>query len=122
MRSVSVFRGRRQGRRVRLVLGRPFLRANYDRTPVMASPQIVPQLESRERVVLSADAVGYSRLMADDAQQTVRTLKAHCATMSEHIVAHAGRVIDQVGDNLLADFERADDAVACAAAMQRRLA
>jgi len=79
------------------------------------------RLESRERVVLSADAVGYSRLMAADALHTVRTLKAHCAVMSEHIVAHRGHVVDQVGDNLLADFERADDAVACASAIQHRL-
>ena len=31
-------------------------------------------------------------------------------------------MVDQVGDNLLADFERADDAVACASAIQHRLA
>jgi len=106
-------------RPLRLTPSRPW---GYDRPPVMVSPRVPQELESRESVVLSADAVGYSRLMADDAHQTVRTLKAHCAVMSEHVSAHGGRVIDQVGDNLLADFDLADAAVACAAAIQRRLA
>src|SRR5262249_55538159 len=54
--------------------------------------------------ILSADAVGYSRLMAADEVATLRTLEAHRNAMAALIRQHDGRVVDAVGDNLLAEF------------------
>ncbi|MBM4442571.1 MAG: adenylate/guanylate cyclase domain-containing protein [Candidatus Rokubacteria bacterium] len=72
--------------------------------------------------VLSADAKGYSRLMAEDEIATVRTLTAHRDAMSAAIRGYHGRVVDSPGDNLLAEFPSAVDAVEAAVAIQRRLA
>ena len=72
--------------------------------------------------ILFPDVVGYSRLMADDEAETVKTLKAHKDLMGGLIRQHAGRVVDAVGDDLLADFPSVVDAVACAVAIQNELA
>ena len=77
--------------------------------------------ERKLAAILSADALGYSRLMADDEAGTVQTLKSHRDLMGGLIRQHAGRVVDAVGDNLLADFPSVVDAVAGAVAIQKEL-
>ena len=72
--------------------------------------------------ILSADVVGYSRLMEDDEEATIRTLNAFRASMSALIKQHRGRVVDTTGDNLLSEFISAVDAVNCAVEIQRDLA
>ncbi len=54
-------------------------------------------------VILSADAEGYSRLMGDDEESTIRTLTNYRETMTKCIQQHRGRVVDAPGDNLLAE-------------------
>jgi adenylate cyclase len=78
-------------------------------------------VQRRLAAILSADAAGYSRLMARDELQTLQTLNAHRQLMSGLIRQHRGRVVDTAGDNLLAEFPSAVDAVACAAEIQRQL-
>ena len=73
-------------------------------------------VERKLAAILSGDVVGYSRLMAGDEAETVKTLKAHKDLMGGLIRQHAGRVVDAVGDNLLADFPSVVDAVTCAVA------
>jgi adenylate cyclase len=68
--------------------------------------------------ILSADAVGYSRLMAEDEAATVRTLATYREIMSSLIKQHRGRVVDSPGDNVLAEFSSVVDAVQCAVAVQ----
>jgi TolB-like protein/Tfp pilus assembly protein PilF len=77
--------------------------------------------ERRLAAILSADAVGYSRLMADDEVATLQTLKAHRDAMIARIRQRAGHVVDAVGDNLLAEFPSIVDAVACAVEVQQEL-
>jgi adenylate cyclase len=72
--------------------------------------------------LFSADVQGYSRLMGDDEEATVRTLAGHREVMGELIGHHRGRVVDAPGDNLLAEFASAVDALACAVAVQQELA
>jgi adenylate cyclase len=72
-------------------------------------------------VILSADAEGYSRLMGDNEESTIRTLTGYIETMTNCIRQHRGRVVDAPGDNLLAEFASVVDAVSCAAAIQQRL-
>ena len=73
------------------------------------------------RAILSADVKGYSLLMADDEVHTIQTLKAYRSLMSDLIQQHSGRVVDNPGDNLLAEFASAVDAVECAAEIQKKL-
>ena len=71
--------------------------------------------------ILSADAVGYSRLMEDDEEATVRTLTSYREVITTLIKQHNGMVIDSPGDNLLADFVSVVDAVQCAVSIQNEL-
>ena len=71
--------------------------------------------------ILSADAVGYSRLMQADEASTIRTLRDFKRLMSELIEQFKGRVVDAPGDNLLAEFASIVDATECAVEIQRKL-
>jgi len=73
------------------------------------------------RAILSADVKGYSILMADDEVHTIQTLKSYQRIMSDLIQQHSGRVVDNPGDNLLAEFSSAVGAVECAVEIQNRL-
>lgn len=81
-----------------------------------------PPTRRRLSALLSADVEGYSRLMADDEAATIRTLTAYRAIFTEHIERHDGRVVDAPGDNLLAEFSSAIDAVDCSIKIQQHLA
>ena len=71
--------------------------------------------------ILSADAVGYSRLMRDNEEATVRDLAAHRSLLRDIINQHNGRVIDSPGDNLLAEFASVVDAVNGAVNIQEEI-
>jgi adenylate cyclase len=75
--------------------------------------------ERRLAAILSADVVGYSRLMAEDEAGTVRTLNAYRDQVGALVGEHRGRVVDFAGDNFLAEFPTATDAVEAAAEIQR---
>jgi adenylate cyclase len=78
-------------------------------------------VERRLAAILSADAKGYSRLMAEDEVGTVRTLTGHRTVMRETITRLRGRVVDSPGDNLLAEFGSTADAVEAAVEIQQAL-
>ena len=71
--------------------------------------------------ILSADVEGYSRLMGEDEDATIRTLTSYRELMSTLIQKHRGRVVDSPGDNLLAEFLSVVDAVRCAVEIQEEL-
>ena len=73
------------------------------------------------RAILSADVKGYSLLMANDETFTIKTLKEYRNIMSDLIEAHSGRVVDAPGDNLLAEFPSAVNAVQCSVEIQNNL-
>ena len=71
--------------------------------------------------ILSADVKGYSRLMSQDEEATVKTLKQHRLTICGLVSEHRGRVVDSPGDNILAEFGSVVDAVKCAVKIQETL-
>ncbi len=71
--------------------------------------------------ILSADVEGYSRLMGEDEDATIRTLTSYRELMSTLIEKRQGRVVDSPGDNLLAEFGSVVDAVRCAVEIQEEL-
>jgi adenylate cyclase len=79
------------------------------------------RLKRKLTSMLSADVVGYSRLMEHDEAQTVKTLTTYRALMTELITQHGGRVVDSPGDNLLAEFPSVVDAAESAVAIQKEL-
>jgi adenylate cyclase len=71
--------------------------------------------------ILSADAVGYSRLMQKDEESTIRALADSKELMANLIQQYRGRVVDAPGDNLLAEFGSVVDAAECALKIQQEL-
>jgi adenylate cyclase len=75
----------------------------------------------RLTAILSADVKGYSRLMGDDDEATVRTITAYREVINEVVQKHRGRVVDSPGDNILAEFASVIDAVTSAVEIQDEL-
>jgi adenylate cyclase len=72
--------------------------------------------------ILSADVVGYSRLMGENEINTIQTLTAYKEAMTAIINQNQGRVVDAPGDNLLAEFTSVVNAVQCSVEIQCELA
>ena len=69
--------------------------------------------------IMSADVVGYSRMMEADEQGTLARLKANrSATFDPQVAAFGGRIVKLIGDGALADFASVVSAVQCALAIQ----
>lgn len=75
-------------------------------------------MERRLSAILSSDVVGYSRLMAADEEETLRTLTAYREQLSVLVRQHRGHVVNAPGDALLAEFPSALDATRCALEIQ----
>ncbi len=71
--------------------------------------------------LLSADVQGYSTLMSDNEEATIRTLTTYRSVMAHHIRQHHGRVVDTTGDNILAAFVSVTHAVQGAVAVQQAI-
>jgi len=66
--------------------------------------------------------VGYSRLMQQDDQATVRALTERRAIFAERVAARRGRIVNAPGDSILAEFPSVLDAVDCAVEIQTEIA
>ena len=81
------------------------------------------RVERRLAAILSADVVGYSRLMGEDEAGTLAALKALRKELFGPTVAeHHGRIVKLMGDGALVEFPSVVDAVECAVAVQQGMA
>jgi len=71
--------------------------------------------------ILSADVVGYSRLMGEDEDTTVQTLTTYRDIISSLIKDNKGRVVDSPGDNILAEFASVVNSLRCAWDVQKEI-
>jgi adenylate cyclase len=77
--------------------------------------------QRRLAAILSADVVGYSRLMGIDEAGTLSRLNAlRRELIDPTIAAHCGRIVKLMGDGALVEFASAVDAVTCAIEIQRQ--
>ena len=60
---------------------------------------------------LNADVVGYSRLLADDHEGTSLAMSRARLEVETHLAENDGRLVNFVGDNFMAVFDHATDAV-----------
>jgi len=79
------------------------------------------EVKRKLAAILSADVKGYSRLMGEDEEVTLRTLNAYKEVMGSLIQQHRGRVVGTAGDSVLAEFGSVVDAVQCAVEIQQVL-
>jgi class 3 adenylate cyclase len=71
--------------------------------------------------ILVADAVGYSRLVAEDEEDTLARFASCAGVFSDFINRFGGRIFDTAGDAILAEFASAVDAIRCAVDIQESL-
>jgi adenylate cyclase len=71
--------------------------------------------------IFAADIAGYSRLVAEDEEETLRRLAAYRAVVDDFISRAGGRIFNTAGDAVLAEFPSAVEAVRCAIDIQESL-
>lgn len=79
-------------------------------------------IKRRLAAILAADAVGYSKHMAEDEEGTLHTLAGHRTIIDGLIASFDGRIVGTAGDSVLAEFGSSIDAVRCAVEIQQALA
>jgi len=78
-------------------------------------------LERKLTAILCADVFGYSRLMGENEEATLRTLSSHRKLIDSLIEQHHGRFVNSAGDSVLAEFASVVNAVQCAVEIQSTL-
>src|SRR6266851_2006495 len=78
-------------------------------------------MERKLTAILCADAFGYSRLMGENEEATLRTLSSHRKLIDSLIDQHHGRFVNSAGDSVLAEFAtRASNGVSDRCQSRRR--
>ncbi len=78
-------------------------------------------MERKLTAILCADVFGYSRLMGEDEEATLRTLSSYRKLIDLLIEQHRGRFVNSAGDSVLAEFASVVNAVQCAVQTQTTL-
>ena len=71
--------------------------------------------------ILAADVVGFSKLMGENEDRTLKNLKACRSLTDEAIKLNHGRIFGSAGDSVIAEFASPVDAVVAATEFQRNL-
>jgi class 3 adenylate cyclase len=71
--------------------------------------------------IFAADIAGYSRLVAEDEEETLRRLASYRSVTDDFIARSGGRIFNTAGDAVLAEFPSAVEAVRCAIDIQESL-
>ncbi len=79
------------------------------------------EVKRKLAAILSSDVKGYSRLMGEDEEGTIRTLNAYKEVITGFVQKHQGRIVGTAGDSMLAEFASVVDAVRCAVGIQEEL-
>ncbi len=79
------------------------------------------RVERKLTAILCADVHGYSRLMGEDEEATLRNLSSHRTVIDGLIEQHRGRFVNSAGDSVLAEFASVVNAVQCAVEIQAAL-
>jgi adenylate cyclase len=71
--------------------------------------------------IFAADIAGYSRLVAEDEEETLRRLASYRQVTDDFIARYGGRIFNTAGDAIFAEFPSAVEAVRCAIDIQESL-
>jgi class 3 adenylate cyclase/Tfp pilus assembly protein PilE len=89
--------------------------------PDESAPQSTHHLERRLATILCADVAGYSKMVVENEDRTVRVFRGHREIFESLVNLHRGRIFNTAGDALLAEFNSAVEAVRCATEIQAAL-
>ena len=71
--------------------------------------------------ILAADVVGFSKMMGDNEDRTLKNLKACRTITDESITSNHGRIFGSAGDSIIAEFGSPVDAVIAATDFQKNI-
>jgi class 3 adenylate cyclase len=71
--------------------------------------------------IMAADIAGYSKLVAEDEEETLRRLASYRAVFADFITRFSGRIFNTAGDAVLAEFPSSVEAVRCAIDVQESI-
>ncbi|MBM1173376.1 adenylate/guanylate cyclase domain-containing protein [Microvirga arabica] len=75
-------------------------------------------MKRRVAAILAADIVGFSRLIAEDEDGTLRQLAAYRNVLDDFVAHHGGRVFNTAGDSIMCEFDSAVEATRAAIDIQ----
>ncbi len=79
--------------------------------------------QRRLAAIVSADVVGYARLVGADEAGTLAALRAHRTELIDPLIeTHGGRIVKTMGDGLLLEFPSVVNAVKCSIDLQNGMA
>ncbi len=78
-------------------------------------------MERKLTAILCADVFGYSHLMGENEEATLRTLTSYRKLIDGLIQQHRGRFVNSAGDSVVAEFASVVEAVHCAVVIQATL-
>src|SRR5919205_758651 len=71
--------------------------------------------------ILAADVAGYSRLVAENEEETLTRLGAFRQVFDDFVGRFGGRIFNTAGDSVMCEFDSAVEAVRCAIDIQESL-
>jgi adenylate cyclase len=80
-----------------------------------------PLMKRKIAAIMTADIAGYSKLVAEDEEETLRRLESYRGVFADFVTRFSGRIFNTAGDAILAEFPSAVDAVRCAIDVQESL-
>ena len=80
-----------------------------------------PKPRRKLAAILAADVVGFSKMMGENEDRTLKNLKACRSLTDESIISNHGRIFGSAGDSIIAEFASPVDAVIAATEFQRNL-
>src|ERR1043165_3939831 len=81
----------------------------------------LPFMKRKIAAIFAADIAGYSRLIAEDEEETLRRLGSYRSVTDDFIAKAGGRIFNTAGDAGLAEFSSAGEAVGCAIGIHESL-
>ena len=71
--------------------------------------------------IMAADVAGYSKLVAEDEEETLRRLATYRSVFDDFVARSGGRIFNTAGDAVLSEFPSSVDAVRCAVDIQESI-
>jgi class 3 adenylate cyclase len=87
----------------------------------VAGDEAWPTVKRKISAILAADIAGYSKLVAEDEEETLRRLAMYRAVFDDFVARWGGRIFNTAGDAALAEFPSSVDAVRCAVDVQESI-
>jgi class 3 adenylate cyclase len=75
-------------------------------------------VKRRVTTILASDVVSFSRLVAEDEEETLRRLTAYHDACEAFVTRHGGRIFNTAGDSIMCEFESPLEAVRAAIDIQ----